>query len=155
MHACIHDSIRWSLLHVCVFHLHSVFIILLLDIRRRTRLMCYAWVKTQAIASQNSARKQIANIIRPATRQSQMCHTWIITQATVHVSQHSARYQMTVEQTCVQVMYDSPHSEHNNTHIHCNIPQLLIHHKNRLNWMGTCMLQVMCPVHVQLSKYKL
>ena len=133
---------------VCVSSTYSVFIIVLLDIGKQTRLMCYTWVKTQVIASQHSARKQIANIIRPATRQSQMCHTWMKTQATV--SQHSIRHQMTVEQTCVQVTYDSPHSEHNNTHIHYNIPQLLIHHTSRLNRMATCMLQVMCPVHVQL-----
>ena len=40
-------------------------------------------------------------------------------------------------------------NEHN-IHIHCNVPQLLIHHTNRLNRMATCMLQVMCPVYVQL-----
>ena len=50
---------------------------------------------------------------------------------------------MTVEQTCVQVTY-SFYDEYNNTHIHCYIPQLIIHHTNRLNLMATCMLQVKC-----------
>ena len=68
---------------VSVYSVSSDFIIPLLDIERQTRPVCYTWVKTQAIASQHSARKQIANLIRPAMRQSQMCHTWMKTQATV------------------------------------------------------------------------
>ena len=57
---------------VSVYSVSSDFIIPLLDIERQTRPVCYTWVKTQAIVSQHSVRKQIVNIMRPAMRQSLM-----------------------------------------------------------------------------------